>query len=127
MEANSAVTTATRQIPATFTAAPFIRVQPGSGNSFRNYLSGTYTTNHFNNNPFSFAAWLYVSSSLHSNSVIFSQSSSVGNGYARQIKYVASSKILKFHVNYQTSGGATKYIEWLLVLHLIRQVNNFSL
>ena len=114
LEANSAVTTATRQIPATFASAPFIRVQPGSGNSFRNYLSGTYSSNHFHNNPFSFAAWLYVSSSLHSNSVIFSQTSSVGNGYARQIKYVASSKILKFHVNYQTSGGATKYIEWLM-------------
>jgi len=114
LEANSAVTTATRQIPATFTAAPFIVVQPGSGQTFRNYLSGTYTTNHFNNNAFSLSSWLYVSSSLHSNSVIFSQSSSVGNGYARQIKYISSSKILKLYVNYRTSGGASKYIEWLM-------------
>ena len=119
IEADQSYLTVNRiNTPAETSAAPFIYVQPSVGATHRNFLSGTYfdPAGTFTNRPFSWAGWLFISSSTILNSYIYSQSSSAtsGNGYARQIRYSGgSTKTIYFKTNY-VLGGATKYIEWFI-------------
>jgi len=102
-------------VAAETAAAPFIISKPGGGVKHRNFISASYSGPHFHQKPFSWAGWLYISSSALGG-YIYSQSSSApsGNGYARQLRYVhGSTKSIYFKTNY-VSGSSTKYIEWLL-------------